>query len=406
MNTPIVTSRSPNRSLPSRSVAAARIVAAMGLAMQLISVADGEVLRAQSVQRLVAKPVWSSADDDDATPSRPARLAVDAAGRVYLPEPTESALYVYSATGSFLGKIGRKGSGPGEFQNICCAGFDPKGRLWARDLGGARYVVFNVAFPAGKLQARPQFVVNMPHRDVNRWTALGFDPTGALFDIGLIHSPDSKPVSKLTRFLVDTAGVVKRSLDLLEQVDNVTAPLVVTTTTPDGVSRRLLQPPFAGIQLLASAPNGDYAQAGSAKYEIVWRNSDGAVKHTIRRAIDGPPLADAERKRAQADIANVAKSAGKRVSELPFGVPARKPPLRGLEFDPEGRLWVERFVARGALRESDVYLPNGTHAFTVVWPALPSMVFYGTARGRDAWVTTQDADDIPHIVKLALTPQR
>ena len=373
----------------------------------LLTAGNCAELNAQPTQYLHATPVWTTPDGDAGTLSRAVRFAVDRSGRIFAPEPTESAVFVYDSTGAYVGAIGRKGGGPGEFQGTCCAAFDLKGRLWVRDPGGGRYNVFDVSGSTGKkLRARPLFVVALPHTETNLWVALTFDSTGALFDLGYKHDPNRASGSRLLRYLVDTTGTVRRTFELPPQLTDITPPFEVKSQIPGGTRTMFYPQPYGARPVRADGPQGDFAMAGSGKYEITWRRADGSVRYLIRREIDGLALADAEKRHATTGLAAIAKEAHIAVSALPFAVPARKPPIESLQFDYDGRLWVERHTALGAPNESDVFLPNGQYGFTVVWPPLPNITFYGAARGRQVWITTEDRDGVIRIAKLALTPAK
>lgn len=373
------------------------------LAALLLPVGRRGVLNAQPTRYLHAKQVWTTRDDEVAPLSRTVRFAVDRTGRVFAPEPSESTIYVYDSTGAYIGTIGRKGGGPGEFRGTCCAAFDPKGRLWVRDPGGARYNVFEVSSSTVRpVRARPVFVVHLPHSETNLWIALTFDRYGSLFDLGYKRDPNSPSTARLLRYLVDTAGTVRNTLELPPQLTAVTPSFEVKSEIPGGIRTMFYPQPYGAKAVRADGPLGDFAMAGTGKYDITWRRADGTVRYAIRRDIDGPSLVDAERRRASAGLAAIAKEARVAVSSLPFGIPERKPPIESLEFDYDGRLWVERHTPLGAPNESDVFLPNGQYGFTVVWPSLPNMTFYGAARGSEVWVLTEDRDGMTKIVKLAL----
>jgi len=68
----------------------------------------------------------------------------------------------------------------------CCAVIDPQGRLWSRDVGGRRYVVFSLEASSATAmpKAKPQLVVKLPNFDERHWIALSFDADVHVLDRG------------------------------------------------------------------------------------------------------------------------------------------------------------------------------------------------------------------------------
>jgi hypothetical protein len=60
-------------------------------------------------------------------------VAIDARGRVLISDSFGSEIKIYDADGRFLGRFGREGDGPGEFNAPRDLTFDVSGRLWIRD---------------------------------------------------------------------------------------------------------------------------------------------------------------------------------------------------------------------------------------------------------------------------------
>ena len=327
-------------------------------------------------------------------------MAVDKAGRLFVPEGSESVVYAFAPNGKFLAKIGAKGSGPGEFNGVCCASVDPAGRLWVRDIGNARYVVFSLSDESAPFAAKSAFVVRMPHQDVNLWATLSFDSRGNFFDVGHSASDNDPSLRVLSQFLVDTSGRIIRATRLNEQLDGASKPFTVTRRQGNMVASRFYYQPFGSSALRSDGAGGQYATAASGRYEILWFAANGTRRVTIRGSGSAIPLSSSQKKAAMSELREIAAAANSSVQALPFGVPKTGPVLRNINFDSNGRLWVERVRPPGAPRESDVYDANGILAFVAVWPAIEKMTFFGTAMGRSAWVTSQDADDIPHIVRV------
>jgi len=63
-----------------------------------------------------------------------AAVALDADGRIYVADRSDSQIRVYSSDGALVQAIGREGQGPGEFRVPVDLGFGDDGALWVRDL--------------------------------------------------------------------------------------------------------------------------------------------------------------------------------------------------------------------------------------------------------------------------------
>jgi hypothetical protein len=168
---------------------------------------------------------------------------------------------------------------------------------------------------------------------------------------------------------------------------------------PVGDVTLFFYPPYAASDLTGFARNGDFAHALSSRYAIDWRDDTGALRvHITAPAAEGPALSARERQVAEEAILSAMKRSGLSRLELGFGVPDRKPVLRGLFFDEAGRLWVQLEVADGAPRLAHVYTPDGVLARTVTWPAeLRTLDWVGNGL---AWGIGRDSLDVPYLARV------
>ena len=373
------------------------------LAAAMILVTGAVNAPAQIAPTMSSKIVWSTTDREDVTMSSVSRIAVDAKQRAYVVESKENAIYVYDASGAYLTRFGRKGAGPGEFANPCCAAFDAKGRLWVLDLDNSRYVVFTLADNGKMVNAAPAFVVDAPSSNSNFGVPINFDRSGNITSLAQVRV-GTNPQSLVKRFVVDSSGKTVRTLVELPQIENVTPafkhPL---PNSPNQVVVFLYQP-YGADALRADGPDGVYALAGAGKYAVRWFSSTGALLRTLTGGVLGPSLSAREHKHGDSLLMRAATRGQTTVAGLPFGVPDRKPPVRVLFFDADGRLWVERNVVDGAAHQADVYATNGSLAFRATWPANVELASAGFIRGNSAWGISLDSDDVPHVVRLEFTP--
>lgn len=324
-------------------------------------------------------------------------LALGPEGRIFAADVQAHEIRVFDEAGTFLFRIGRKGAGPGELDSPCCIAFDPEGLLRVRDNGNGRYVSYQV----GDRAAEPMGVLRFQHNDGNFWAPLTFDGAGRLVDVG--HRTAEGGGFRPTRFHVSDAGEVVQAEELSDPVGTGRGnPYAVSRG--DGATFFLYQP-YGPLQISAHAPGGGWAEASSASYEVAWTLADGRRITVARPEVVGPALAEDERARAEERIEGMLRQFELSRGQLPFGVPERKPPLRDLWFDQEGRLWVELSVAAGAPRVAEVWAPSGELAAATAWPA--DITFappVGLAGGDVALGVRRDSLGVERIVKLRFSP--
>jgi sugar lactone lactonase YvrE len=354
-------------------------------------------------QGIVELALGESDGPEEYTFARVSGLVADRRGRIYVADFSAHSVRVFDPGGRFLYRIGRKGQGPGEFSGPCCLALrDDDRTLWVRDGGNARYTSFTL----GDTGAVYRSAIRMAHGDVNRFAPLGFDASGNLIDVGALPSsaaPGSRGTSRVGRFHVDSTGRVV-GVDTVPEPPPDSAPVhVVRRTTGRGsVTLFFLYQPFGAFPLTAHSSAGEFAHAVSSRYSVAWRAPDGRLLRTLERGVEGPLLSQAERARGEEEIAQDLRRLSLGRGELPFDVPARKPPLRSLFFDQDGRLWLQHSVPDGAPPSADVYAADGRLLYRATWPRLTDLS-NGAARGDVVYGVQRDSLDTPRIVRIRLT---
>ena len=347
-------------------------------------------------QRLTGQMAWSLKEHPDYILSATGRAITDDAGRLYLAEPQDFGINVFTADGLFDGRLGRKGGGPAEFEQLCCIFWDPKGRIWARDAALRRYQVF------APLQRDRRmgylFTAPLSHSSPNFTPGLGFSGD-RLYEIAF---PSKSPSigQSMVRLVADSNGRVISSFPLPSvKVDSIPA-AVLRYKLPDGDGMRFFPAPYGDQPLLAQAFNGALVVASSGRYELHWYDQRGTLLRVIRRNGARVPLSAGERQRAKDYVSDVVQKLKASGSSVSWPEVSTKPPLRDLEFDQEGRLWVQRTTPADKPMESDVFRPDGTFAFTAVWPTLRGLRFSGAAKGFAAWAYYTGDDDVAQLAKV------
>ncbi len=318
-------------------------------------------------------------------------VVTDSLGRVYAADVQASEVRVFDSAGEFLFIIGRRGAGPGEFGGPCCLAFGPRGRLWVRDTGNARYNVYVV----GETGAEYVDMRRMAHGAGGFWQAITSDPQGHLIDVGYVGGEIPPPAA---RFHLDsTSTVVKTVVIPTPPADSLAEHLVEIRASGRVVAVRYFQQPFGPRKLQAHSPLGGWAEAVRGHYAVLWHQPDTTL--LVSRLTDPPMLTDDERRAAEEQLIARLQGTGITMRDLPFGIPARKTPLSGLHFDRSGRLWVELSVAAGAPRRADVYDRASKLVYEMEWPADVRLTL-GQMDSETAFGFSRDSLGVERIVGL------
>lgn len=302
--------------------------------------------------------------------------ATDAAGNIYVLDSKQHRVEVFDATGAHVRFLGRKGGGPGEFQD-------------AYDL---------LVTPNGEAS-----VVDYAKRALVRWSPVGdvlpefpltdFFPNDPLWLSGdtlvYVHAEYNE-------------GKRSKALRVRTATDTFTTPALMAATSGMimfGCIGLNLPPMFTPEFTWA----GDaYRQA--VTHQVPYRidiYQGGVFARSVRRALP-PVTADASH------VARLHPEGGMKigfasgectvpVNELieKQGMASQLPMIESLRFDPAGRLWAQRFGFREEPRSVDVFAPDGDYLGTLAGRSLPlgfigdDLVLFGEV----------DADtDLPYIV--------
>ncbi len=319
-------------------------------------------------------------------------LAGDSAGRVYVADAQADEIRMYGVEGTFLRRVARRGSGPGEVQSPCCLALDELGRLWVRDNGNARYNWYNVADDSVGSGS-----IRMAHTSSNYDVPPSFGFDGHLIDVGHRIGPDGQLT--LVRFHRDSDGEVVREEPVLAPPADSLAEHRVEGTRRGFSAVFYFQQPFGPFHLIAHSPRGGWADAVSSRYAIHWVGADSTFDLSIERDWEGPIVTEAERDSALTALEQEISFASVTLRDLPFSVPARKAPLSFLRFDQNGRLWVFLTPRADGLLEAHVYGRDGIIAEVVRWP--PDVSLRRGFLAEDfALGVIRDSLDVQRVVRL------
>jgi len=257
-------------------------------------------------------------------------------------------LKVFDSAGNFLRRVGRLGSGPGEFR-------DPYSIAWLGDTlalldpGNARIGLFGPddkwvgQLPAPRLTGGNN--VRLFRTTGDGFWALARRPTESGSESFFLRYPaagpnDSLPFADMT----------------------VAARTTITCEFPDR-SLHFFDAPFAPMSRQVPAPESRRAIARTDAYRITFLGPAGDTVQTIQREEPLHPIADSAWEAGLGEWTEARKTAGIKCDGDSFDRPAGQPVLGALFYDDQGRLWVEVHSLDGL--RYDLYDAAGTRVATI-----------------------------------------
>ncbi len=333
-------------------------------------------------------------------------LALDIRGRIYVSD-LHAGVRVYGSSGGFLFQIGRIGGGPFEYRREPGSiAILPDGRLWI------------VSFRDKLLRADPTIddvaasLEEVRLDRVEEWLTHGpltLDAEGMLvasgFDLAERHRyrtrvslRDGRSVSKTNPWALQPTPEEMgwRLSPKLSRAELAEAEEWNQMGYLYGLSG---PPPYGTDQLMAFSTDGRVALAVTTTYRVDIYDSLLRPVTVIERDEQGPRLTNAERRNTSAHMAQRRREE-EYYPYVDSDIPDRKPPLRGLWFDRDGRLWIERYLANEPeQRGADVYGVDGDHLFSTEWPRGVDFGL-GAIRGDTGLGIQTDALGIQRVVRV------
>ena len=337
-----------------------------------------------------------------------AALAVSSDGVIAFTQAQDGQVRFYAASGKPLGRLGRRGEGPGEFLNPYRLGWVAD-TLWVYD-GRQRRISFvtperTVARTLGNIPGaalpRPEDAGRVPEFPFA--FVSGIAPDGSF--LASMGFAVNQPVPEEYRGrsvvgLLDQGGTVQEILSILpeEEGGSLTTPEGGSASVPFGNRPQVafsprgemvafamasLDGPDAGTFLLtAISPAGD--SIFSRRYELLLEPIPASVSDSARTA-----LIDRLQRVGPSFVA-AARDAF---------IPGHYPPLEGLVIGMDGTLWVQkRPMAAGV-----PYLatePNGEVIGALV---LPGRSRIAAAQRDRIWVIERDSLNVESVVRYAVS---
>jgi hypothetical protein len=348
-------------------------------------------------------------------------MAVTADGQVWVWDNTTPALWLVAANGAAMRRIGRRGSGPGEYRSVNDIAVARDGALVMWDDGNARLNIYNA---------------DGTHRTTAALTftdCCGLPVTiDTLNRIWLRTHPRTiggkeKPV--------DPAVIVKDEIGYLRfdasgrLVDTVMAPtltgadlpvtaLHITSTGFGGATRQV---PYATYPRHAVSPLGHVVSVMSRPYAVHTRAGGRPVR--VTREFAPPPVHEEERAQQRANIEFTMRRVKSDFRWNGPEIPHEKPPIDDVAVGLDGRIWVQLSVPSEEFepdppsgpaedrpppisfrpRENrwDAFEADGRYLGRI---AAPRAVSVYVRRGTQLWGVIRDENDVAAIVRMRIEP--
>lgn len=296
---------------------------------------------------------------------------MDDAGRIYVVDDAPVRIKVFDSTGKFVRTIGRDGQGPGEYQAPFLALLH--GDLIVHDPQLQQVTRFDAA---GN-------VVTTFRSTCCVWgrRSVAVDDSGRIWT-QTIPPGEFNNAAVLVRF--DTMG---RLLDTL-RLPQTQPPAywVVSRDVEGGHSTQSFKIPGGADELISVTPSGGLLRAWSSRYVVAMEDHDGDTTRTFDRAWIPVPVPQEERVRRFSTMTKMLEPRlGPEIIARDFhlrDIPTERPPIRDLDVDPAGRIWVHTASADTTASYYDVFGPSGIWQGSVraPWRASAAVVWRGSDR--------------------------
>lgn len=268
-------------------------------------------------------------------------LAIDKSGCIALTDDDEHQVVCINPTTGAAKRIGRKGSGPGEFQFPLWVVARPNGGLAVHDAATASVTLLGPTFAFEKA-FKPDVIL----------MALIAARGDTLFGVSFNAVDSTKRGSDLNAILVSTGKTVRKfSLSALDSTGKFVDPAI-----PGNLSLvRYAEPTRTGWVV------------GAANDFTLFRSDKSGKKiGMMSRKVPPEPITEKEKREVREAVDKqmgaVPQAARKNVEEMVQKMLNRpRPPINvfGLAEDPQGRIWVATTRVRADSSEIDIFDPAG-----------------------------------------------
>jgi hypothetical protein len=313
-------------------------------------------------------------------------LEVDGLGRVWAADDMAKEIRVFGPDGRHVRTVGRKGGGPGEFEQIGGMDVDPAGRVWVYDPPNMRFSVLDTAGALVTSHRRDQGMMMVPWRG-------GFDASGRLHDPSAFREGE------------EFTQVMLRYDSAMTPVDTLKLPRYEAAQfrLQRGQGLMLASVPFTPSLLWNLSRAGGVWMGITDRYELHHVTLAGDTTRTVSRSFTPTPVTQAEKDAELARMEWFTSQGGK----VDAGrVPNVKPAFQAIFEDEQGYLWISPSLPKDAPRAYDVFDPEGRYLGRVDVPGEDRSLSLAIIRGASVHGIARDADGVAYVVRYRIEGRR
>ncbi|MEX2281666.1 MAG: 6-bladed beta-propeller [Gemmatimonadota bacterium] len=362
--------------------------------------------QAQDVPRWTLREELRIGDLDDPryTLSWMRNVVIGSDGSVYVTQPAESTIKVYDRSGRFVRSIGRKGSGPGEFDGLGEVGFVGD-TLFALSASNQLMHLFLVDGEHLRSFRFPYAVINDPALHPSRFTML---MGRILVDGSLLANPrlggtGERPPSPVLR--------VTREGRIINVIARRQFGSAGNLTLRQGEIGLIMHLPFSVSDLIALPPKGDVLVLVSGRPPATQKDTSFSVSRialngatVFQRWIRYRPI-PLERRQIDSMIVATVREAGRgrfnpqaHLESAAQQMPKFLPPVTDVVAGADGSTWIRREETRGPA----AWLVLDSKGNTIAQLTLPRTFTLKAADATHVWATITDELDIPYVVRYRI----
>ncbi|HRP09122.1 MAG TPA: 6-bladed beta-propeller, partial [Gemmatimonadales bacterium] len=314
----------------------------------LLARTSGDVPAAE-VRRTVVEMQIAPGMDDTTLFTRVHEFDVDRQGRLWVFDAGSASIFVFGPDGALIRRIGRKGAGPGEFQQNGGMVLLADGRLVEWDSRNARISFFDSA---------GTFLSSWPlPGGFSTSNGLYTDQSGALYLRRPVTEPrDGEILGRMGLVRLLDGGAYGDSLappDLVVPRDEYVAHVEGNTSSIAGA--------FSAGYHWGWLPSGEFVAADGGKYQLIIARKSGKPV-VIRRELSPVSVGDDERQYEERRITH-----GLRYTEPDWRftgppIPTTKAPIQSMLISRDGRIWVRVATPSELIPEAEIELPRDSLA--------------------------------------------